>query len=133
MPLPQGQVEGRFCFRILRDAIALKSGIEGRAGSRDPRCAEFPLGPSSTTTLGIAMNTKLWAIVTALAGAAFIALPAAAGGDDFKNLAVDIDAPGAVRAEIGISIPSLREDLRFELGVHQAGQLAGGIYIPPGE
>ena len=79
------------------------------------------------------MNTKLWAILTALAGAAFIALPAAAGGDDFKNLAVDIDAPGAVRAEIGISIPSLREDLRFELGVNQEGQLAGGIYIPPGE
>jgi alpha-tubulin suppressor-like RCC1 family protein len=87
------------------------------------------------------MNTKLWVTVAALAGAACIALPAAAGDSDFKsetfpldrNLAVDIDAPGAVRAEIGISIPSLREDLRFELGVNQEGQLAGSIYIPPGE
>jgi alpha-tubulin suppressor-like RCC1 family protein len=91
------------------------------------------------------MNTKpmnkLWVILTALAGTAFIALPAAAGSVDFKsetfplekNLAVDIAAPGAVRVEIGISIPSLREDLRYELGVDQEGQLAGGVYIPPGE
>ena len=68
-------------------------------------------------------------------------MPAAAGSVDFKsetfplekNLAVDIAAPGAVRAEIGISIPSLREELRYELGVDQEGQLSGGIYIPPGE
>lgn len=91
------------------------------------------------------MNTKpmnkLWIILTALASAACIALPAAAGDRDFKsetfplekNLAVDIAAPGAVRAEIGISSPSLREELRFELGVDQEGQLSGGIYIPPGE
>jgi alpha-tubulin suppressor-like RCC1 family protein len=87
------------------------------------------------------MNTKIWVILTALAGAACVALPAAAGGVDFKsdtlplekNLAVDIAAPGAVRVQIGISVPSLREDLRYELGVDQEGQLAGGIYIPPGE
>lgn len=87
------------------------------------------------------MNTKVWVVLTALAGAACIALPAAAGERDFKsetfplerNLAVDIAAPGAVRAQIDISIPSLREDLRFELGIDQQGQLAGGIYIPPGE
>jgi alpha-tubulin suppressor-like RCC1 family protein len=91
------------------------------------------------------MNTKpvnkLWVILTALASAAFIALPATAGSVDFKsetfplekNLAVDIAAPGAVRAEIGISIPSLREELRYELGVDQQGQLSGGIYIPPDE
>jgi hypothetical protein len=86
------------------------------------------------------MNTKLWAILTALASAT-IALPAAAGGVDFKsetfplekNLAVDIAAPGAVRVEIGISIPSLREELRYELGVDQQGQLSGGIYIPAGD
>lgn len=84
---------------------------------------------------------KLWVILTALGSAAFIALPAAAGSEDFKsdtfplekNLAVDIAAPGAVRAQIGISIPSLREDLRYELGVDREGQLSGGIYIPPGE
>jgi alpha-tubulin suppressor-like RCC1 family protein len=91
------------------------------------------------------MNTqpmnKLLVILIALASAAWIALPAAAGSVDFKsdtfpldkNLAVDIAAPGAIRAEIGISIPSLREDLRYELGVDQQGQLSGGIYIPPGE
>jgi alpha-tubulin suppressor-like RCC1 family protein len=87
------------------------------------------------------MNTKLWIILTALAVATCIALPAAADDLEFKsetfplerNLAVDIAAPGAVRAEIGISIPSLREDLRFELGVDREGQLSGGVYIPPGE
>lgn len=87
------------------------------------------------------MNTKFWGIVAALAGAACISLPAAAGSRDFKsetfplekNLAVDIAAPGAVRAEIGISIPGLREGLRYELGVNPEGQLSGGIYIPPGE
>jgi alpha-tubulin suppressor-like RCC1 family protein len=83
---------------------------------------------------------KLWIIFTALFGAA-IALPAAAGSRDFKsetlplekNLAVDIAAPGAIRVEVGIAIPSLREDLHYELGVDQEGQLSGGIYIPPGE
>ena len=50
-----------------------------------------------------------------------------------RNLAVDIAAPGAVRAEIGIAIPSLREELTFKLDVDQEGQLAGGVYIPPGE
>ena len=84
------------------------------------------------------MNTKVWVVLAALAGAACISLPAAAGDGDFKsetfplerNLAVDIAAPGAVRAEIGIAIPSLREELRFELGVDQQGQLAGGDLYP---
>lgn len=87
------------------------------------------------------MNTKIWIFLTALASALFFTLPAAANNDDFKsdyfplekNLAVEIAAPGAVRAEIGISIPSLREELRYELGVNQDGQLSGGIYVPPGE
>ena len=30
------------------------------------------------------------------------------------NIAVDIDAPGAARAEIAIAIPSLKEERRFE-------------------
>lgn len=87
------------------------------------------------------MNTRVFVALTALASAAFFALPAAAGGADFKsdyfplerNLAVDIAAPGAVRVEIGVSSPGLREDLRYELAINQEGQLAGGIYIPPGE
>jgi alpha-tubulin suppressor-like RCC1 family protein len=96
---------------------------------------------SQATQVGIAMNTKRLGFLAALVGAACIALPAAAGERDFKsetfplekNLAVDIAAPGAVRVEIGVSGPNLREDLRYELGVNQEGQLAGGIYIPPGE
>jgi hypothetical protein len=91
------------------------------------------------------MNTKAMnlfgVILTALTGAVCIALPAAAGEREFKsetfplekNLAVDIAAPGAARVEIGISSPSLREELRYELGVDPQGQLAGGLYIPPGD
>lgn len=48
------------------------------------------------------------------------------------NIAVDIDAPGAARAEIAIAIPSLKEERRFELNVTDEG-LVGGIYVPPGK
>jgi hypothetical protein len=94
----------------------------------------------STKTMNTPMN-RIWVILTALASAAFISLPAAAGDDEFKsdtfplekNLAVEIAAPGAIRAHIGISIPSLREDLRYELEADQQGLLSGGVYLPPGE
>lgn len=87
------------------------------------------------------MSSRPWIILAALASAAFIATPAAAGGQDFKsdyfplekNLAVEFDAPGAVRAQIAIAIPSLREDLRYELGTDEHGVITGGIYIPPGD
>ena len=100
-----------------------------------------PKSPRTTKT-GIVMSIKFWVIATALAGAALTAAPPAAAGEDGfksdyfpleKNLAVEIGAPGAIRAEIGISIPSLREELRYELEVNQDGQLAGGVYMPPGE
>jgi len=48
------------------------------------------------------------------------------------NLAVDINAPGAVRAEIAISIPSLKEVKRYVVMVSEGG-LVGGIYVPPGK
>ncbi|MEO8061172.1 MAG: hypothetical protein ABI821_00340 [Pseudomonadota bacterium] len=47
------------------------------------------------------------------------------------NLAVDIDAPGAVRAQLDIAIPSLKETLRYKLDAKDGG-ITGGIYIPPG-
>jgi hypothetical protein len=48
------------------------------------------------------------------------------------NLAVDIDAPGAVRARLEIQSPDLKEALRYELGAKDGG-ISGGIYIPPGK
>lgn len=48
-----------------------------------------------------------------------------------RNIAVDIDAPGAVRADVTISIPSLKPT-RVQLQVVD-GALAGGIYLPPGK
>jgi alpha-tubulin suppressor-like RCC1 family protein len=87
------------------------------------------------------MLTRPWMLLAALASAAFISAPAAAGREDFKpgypppekNLAVEFDAPGVVRAQIAIAIPSLREDLRYELGTDEHGLVTGGIYVPPGD
>lgn len=85
------------------------------------------------------MKTRPWIVLAALASAAFAAAPASAGRPEFKsdylplekNLAVELDAPGAVRVQIGIAIPSLREELRYELGTDDHGLFTGGIYIPP--
>jgi alpha-tubulin suppressor-like RCC1 family protein len=84
-----------------------------------------------TSIKGIAMKKHLLALVAALFGTAALAgaepppvLP--------PNLAVDINAPGAVRAEIAISIPSLKEEQRYELKVSEGG-LVGGVYVPPGK
>ena len=49
-----------------------------------------------------------------------------------RNIAVDIYAPGAIRAEIAISNPSLKDVQRVELKVSE-GALAGGVYLPPGK
>jgi hypothetical protein len=88
---------------------------------------------------GRTMKTILVALLFTLAGAA-LAGPEPGRTEAFKsdyfplerNLAVDIDAPGAVRAEILISIPSLKEELRYELRADEHG-IIGGVYIPPGE
>lgn len=75
------------------------------------------------------MKTNLLGLIAALLGTAALAGPEPPVLP--PNLAVDVNAPGAVRAEIGISIPSLKEEKRYELRVSD-GELVGGIYVPPG-
>ena len=63
-----------------------------------------------------------------------LAEPGAGKSDGFpqeRNLAVDIHAPGAVFAEVGISIPSSREALQYRFELHD-GRATGGVYIPLG-
>jgi alpha-tubulin suppressor-like RCC1 family protein len=77
----------------------------------------------------------------ALAGAAACAGPAVAGGTDFKsdylplekNLAFELDAPGAVSAQVSIAGEDLGEGLRFELGLDDHDNISGGVYAPPGD
>ena len=79
------------------------------------------------------MKKILVAIVYALPGVA-LAEPGAGKPDYFpleRNLAVDVHAPGAVHAEVGISIPSLREALQYRFELHD-GRATGGVYIPSG-
>ena len=81
------------------------------------------------------MNKKILSLFLALAGAAALAGPREFKSDYFpleKNIAVDIFAPGAVRADIAISIPSLKEAQHFEI-VGNDGRLKGGVYIPAGK
>lgn len=87
------------------------------------------------------MNTHPFFCMLALAGAALLAVPATAGERDFKsdtfplerNLAFELDAPGAVRADVQVSGRDLGEALHFELGTDEHGLITGGIYAPPGE
>jgi hypothetical protein len=76
------------------------------------------------------MKKNLLGVFALLLGTAALAGPEAPPLP--PNLAVDINAPGAVRAEIAISIPSLKEEMRYELNVSEGG-LVGGIYVPPGK
>jgi len=77
----------------------------------------------------------------ALAGTALLAGPAAAQSKEFKsdyfplerNLAFELNAPGAVRAEVQVNARDLREGLRFTLATDDHGVITGGIYAPPGE
>src|SRR6188768_1406858 len=48
------------------------------------------------------------------------------------NLAIGIDAPGALRAEVQVYLPELKEPLRYQLTTMDGG-FAGGVYIPPGK
>ena len=79
------------------------------------------------------MNKLQVALIFGLPGVA-LAEPGVGTSDYFpleRNLAVDVHAPGAVRAEVGISIPSLREALQYRFELHD-GRATGGVYIPPG-
>ena len=74
------------------------------------------------------MNKILFGFIFSLAGAAF------AGPEPNPpllppNVAVDINAPGAVRAELQISIPGLKVVQRYELSASTSG-ITGGVYIP---
>lgn len=48
------------------------------------------------------------------------------------NLAVDLDAPGAVRAEISVQSREFKEPLRYELSAAD-GRLGGGVFAVPGD
>jgi len=79
------------------------------------------------------MNKILAAVIFGLPGVS-LAEPEVGKSDYFpleRNLVVDVRAPGAVRAEVGISIPSLREALQYRFELHD-GRATGGVYIPPG-
>lgn len=76
------------------------------------------------------MKKNMIGLIAALLGSAALAGPEPPVLP--PNLAVDINAPGAVRAEIAIAIPSLEEERRYELKVTEGG-LVGGIYVPPGK
>ena len=78
------------------------------------------------------MNKLLFAFIFSLAGAAAFAGPESNPPVLPPNLAVDIQAPGAVRAELQISIPSLKEVQRYALGT-DGGTIKGGVFVSPGE
>ena len=77
----------------------------------------------------------------AIAGAALSAGSASAGSIPFKsetfplerNLAFELDAPGAVRANVEVFGRDLGEGTKFELATDEHGLITGGIYVPPGE
>lgn len=77
------------------------------------------------------MKKKYLGLFAALLGTA-----AVAGGKPEPgmppNLAVDINGPGAARAEIVIASTALKEERRYSLTVSDGG-LVGGIYVPPGK
>lgn len=77
----------------------------------------------------------LCAALLLCSGATALADPSK-GGEPPKlppyNLAVDIDAPGAVRAQLDIQVPGLKQPLHYELGASNGG-ITGGVYIPPGK
>ena len=81
------------------------------------------------------MNKKILSLFLALAAGSAWGGTSVGKSDYFpleRNIAVGINAPGAVRAEIEISIPSLKEVQRYEL-TRSEGALAGGVYLPAGK
>jgi len=105
--------------------------------ARDPSPARIPLHPLQTmrTSQGIAMNKKILGLFFALAAATAWGRSETRKADVLpaeRNIAVDINAPGAVSAEITVSSPSLKEVQRYELQIAE-GAIVGGIYLPPGK
>src|SRR5688572_15556228 len=81
------------------------------------------------------MNKKIPSLLLALAAATAWGGPEIGNSGPFPlepNIAVDINAPGAIRAEVAISIPSFKEVQRYDLQVSECA-LVGGVYLPPGK
>lgn len=81
------------------------------------------------------MNKKILSLFLALAAATAWGGPEVGKSDYFpleRNIAVDINAPGAIRAEIAISTPLHKDVQRYELQVSE-GALVGGVYLPQGK
>jgi alpha-tubulin suppressor-like RCC1 family protein len=80
-----------------------------------------------------ARMAALGLILLALGTAAAFAGPEKArSGLPPPNLAIGVDAPGALRAEVRVYVPELKEPLRYDLTTMDGG-FAGGVYIPPGK
>jgi len=87
------------------------------------------------------VNRNPFKYLLALAGAGLLAGTAAAGPREFKsdylplerNLAFELNAPGAVTANVQIAGKDLGEGLKFDLAQDEHGLFSGGVYAPPGE
>jgi hypothetical protein len=97
-----------------------------------PRATQFRLIPCrSKNVTGIAMNKIILSLFLALAGAAELAGPREFKSDYFpleKNIAVDIFAPGAVRAGVAGMDPRVVHDdsVRWAPVVDDAGDVFAG-------
>jgi len=88
-----------------------------------------------------AVNRNPLICLFALAGAALLGGTATAGPTAFKsdyfpmerNLAFELDAPGAVRANVQVFGKDLGDGLKFDLATDEHGLITGGIFAPPGE
>jgi alpha-tubulin suppressor-like RCC1 family protein len=106
----------------------------GRAESiGDPRRPEIPLDPKRHRfSLGITMNKLLTGLIFSLMGGTALAGAEPGPPGMPPNLAVDIQAPGAVRAELQVSIPGLKEVQRYAFDSDGAS-IKGGVFAPPEE
>src|SRR6185295_11239745 len=90
---------------------------------------------------GFSMKNNKFPYLIALAAAASFANLAGAGDIDRKrddlpperNLAVELNAPGAVRLDVQVYDRERGESFRYELGKNENGLIRGGILAPPGK
>jgi len=78
------------------------------------------------------MNKFLTGFIFSLMGATALAGTEPGPPGMPPNLAVDIQAPGAVRAELQISIPGLKEVQHYAFDSDGAS-IKGGVFAPPEE
>ena len=78
------------------------------------------------------MKTKMLAALLTLCSTGAMAGPEPGPNPNYPpNLALDFDAPGAVRAEIVIESSGLKEPLKYEFSA-QGGFITGGVFATPG-